>query len=117
MKHSNTAIERIEALARIERFINSQSNSSLPMRNTLMDEINRIRDIIKKQKDNNEEFLDYSGFKEFLKTVEQNGLSSEERIEYIKMIEELSEIDLNYSIWARQNLIKLDSREHNTSQS
>lgn len=117
MKHSTTAIERIEALARIERFINSQSNSSLPMQNTLMDEINKIRDIIKRQKDNNEEFLNYSGFKEFLKTVEQNGLSSEERIEYIKMIEELSEIDLNYSIWARQNLIKLDSREHNTSQS
>lgn len=60
------------------------------------------RDIIKIQKDNNEMYLDYNDFEEFLKTIEQDGLSPEERKKYINIIEELSKIDLRYSVQAKK---------------
>lgn len=117
MKHSTSAIERIEALARIDSFINSSSQSSLSIQNTITDEIKKISDIIKIQKDNNKMYLDYNGFEEFLKKIEQDGLSPGERGKYINMVEELSEIDLRYSVQARKMLFKLDSSVDNTNQS
>ncbi|WP_419021774.1 hypothetical protein [Holdemanella sp.] len=110
------AIERIKALSRIEEYINSPHDASPSVNNTLMQDITNIRDIIKQQKENNDNFLNYYGFREFLKRVESNGLSSEEREEFKKMIEELSDIDLSYSIWARRLLLELESHAENAEE-
>ena len=109
MNYSNTAIERIRALSRIEQFINTSQNHSPSTNNSIKQEISEIREIIKQQKQSNDNFLDYSGFRDFMKKVERNGLLPEERVEYQKMIEELSEIDLSYSVLARKLLFELDS--------
>jgi len=115
-KYSQTALERIKALSRIEEYINSSLDASPSVNNTLMQDITNIRDIIKQQKENNDNFLNYDGFREFLKRVESNGLSSEEREEFKKMIEELSDIDLSYSIWARRLLLELESHAENAEE-
>lgn len=114
LKYSQTALERIKALSRIEEYINSSHDASPSVNNTLMQDITDIRDIIKQQKENNESFLNYNRFRDFMKKVERNRLSPEEKEEFKKMIEELSDIDLSYSIGARQLFFQLESQVENT---
>lgn len=110
LKYSQTALKRIKALSRIEEYINSSHNTSTSVNNTLMQEITNIRNIIKQQKENNDKFLNYDGFRDFMKKIESNGLSPDEMAEFKIMIEELSDIDLSYSIWARQLYFELESQ-------
>lgn len=116
MNYSNTAIERIKALSRIEQFINTSQNSSPSTNNSIKQEIAEIREIIKQQKQSNENNLNYPGFRDFMKRVERNGLLDDEKAEFEKMLEELSGIDLNYSIWARQLLFELNSHSDDSNQ-
>ncbi len=116
LKYSQTALERIKALSRIEEYINSTHDTSTSVKYTLMQEITNIRDIIKQQKENNNKFLNYDGFRDFMKKVESNGLSPDEMAEFKKMIEELSDIDLSYSIWARQLYFELESQAENAEE-
>ena len=116
LKYSQTALERIKALSRIEEYINSSHDASPSVNNTLMQDITEIRGIIKQQKEKNESFLNYNGFRDFMKKVERNGLSPEEKEEFQKMIEELSDIDLDYSIWARQLFFELESQVESTEE-
>ncbi len=116
LRYSQTALQRIKALSRIEEFINSLHDASPSVNNTIMQDIADIRNIIKQQKEKNERFLNYDGFRDFMKKVERNGLSPEEKEEFKKMIEELSDIDLSYSTWARQLLFELESQVENTEE-
>lgn len=116
LRYSQTALQRIKALSRIEEYINSSHDASPSVNNTILQEIAVIRNIIKQQKEKNEKFLNYDGFRDFMKKVERNGLSPEEKEEFEKMTEELSDIDLSYSTWARQLLLELESQVENTEE-
>lgn len=111
------AVERIEALSRIEHFIYSQNSSSGSEKDSFLDEINNIREIIKKQSESGDIVLKYERFDEFLKRAEQHGLSFDEYNAFEKMTEELSTIDLSYSVQARRLLLRLEQHQNNADES
>lgn len=117
LKHSLKAVVRIEALSRIEHFIYSQNSSSGSEKDSLLDEINNIREIIKKQSESGDIVLKYERFDEFLKRAEQHGLSFDEYNAFEKMTEELSTIDLSYSVQARRLLLRLEQHQNNADES
>ena len=102
-KFSKSAIKDIEALFKIEKYLNEIDENNVSHSKTILQEVKDIEDSIENQKP--EKYLIYPNYDAFLHKIESSDLSSEEKEALDKMIEKLSEIDLITALRTRRILL------------